>query len=110
MIGDLHSKQNFSFYNILIHYKSNEPIFIKNVWNQKNAGYLLKVFFPLLAQSHGIEHKMDLYNLSLKMTMEFPNTRAKERKGREGKQEGRKRKEGRKGLREEENSDNCYSV
>lgn len=32
-----------------------------------------------MAQSHGIIHKMDLYNLSLKSITEFPNTKAKER-------------------------------
>lgn len=32
VIGELHLKiKLFFFYNILIHYKSNEPIFIKNV-------------------------------------------------------------------------------
>ena len=50
--------------------------------------------FPLLAQSHGIKHKMDLYN-SLQMTTEFPNTRAKEERvgGKTGRKK-RRRKEG----------------
>lgn len=44
-----------------------------------------------MAQSHGIKHKMDLYNLSLKMITEFPNKKSQsEREGREG---GRKKGE-----------------
>ena len=60
----------------------------------KKCWQFTKSVFPLLAQSHGIKHKMDLYNLSLKMTMEFPNTRAKEE--REGRKTGRKKEERRK--------------
>lgn len=45
-----------------------------------NCWLFTKSVFPVLAQSHGIKHKMDLRNLSLKMIAEFPNTRAKGRK------------------------------
>lgn len=55
-----------------------------------NCWLFTKSVFPVWAQSHGIKHKMDLYNLTLKMIAEFPNARAKERK--------------------KPSSDNCYSV
>ena len=45
-----------------------------------NCWLFTKSVFPVLAQSHGIKHKMDLCTLSLKMIAEFPNTREKERK------------------------------
>lgn len=60
----------------------------------KKCWQFTKSVFPLLAQSHGIKHKMDLYNLSLQMTTEFLNTRAKEE--REGEKTGRKKEERRK--------------
>lgn len=53
-----------------------------------NCWLFTKSVFPVLAQSHGIKHKMDLYNLALKMIAEFPNTRAKMREG--GREKGRK--------------------
>lgn len=45
-----------------------------------NCWLFTKSVFPVLDQSHKIKHKMDLCNWSLKMTAEFSNTRAKERK------------------------------
>lgn len=45
-----------------------------------NCWLFTKSVFPPLAQSHGIEHKMDLSNLSLKIITEFPNTKAKKTK------------------------------
>lgn len=42
-----------------------------------NCWLFTKSDFPVRAQSHGIKHKMDLCNLSLKMIAEFPTQEQK---------------------------------